>query len=73
MDTTTGATTRLRQLINDSGKSLSAIARDAGVSYDALWRWMKGKQPTYTLADAEKVYRALTGLEMIAAEGEKSE
>ena len=60
MTTPTTADT-LRNLVRDSGKSLTTIARLSGVNYFPLWKWASGRQGGYDLDSAERVFFALTG------------
>lgn len=55
------AATELKRLIRRDGRSLSSIAESAGVAYNPLWRWVTGRQPTYNLLCAERVFFCLTG------------
>lgn len=61
MSLTPDAAQTLRRIVAESGRPLRDLAREAGVPFDALWRWMKGKQRHYNLVSAEKVYHHLTG------------
>ena len=51
----------LKKEVKKSSMSLRRIAREAGVSYYPLQRWMAGKQEDYGLVKGEKVFRLLTG------------
>ena len=61
MSLTPDAAETLRRLIEESGRPLRNLAREAGVPFDALWRWMRCKQDHYNLVSAELVYHHLTG------------
>ena len=39
------STTELRQQIQESGTPIRRIAREAGVNYMNLWRWVRGITP----------------------------
>lgn len=39
------STTEIRQQIKESGKPIRRIAREAGVNYLNLWRWVRGITP----------------------------
>lgn len=49
------------RLIKDSELSLSAIARQSGVRYQPLWKFVKGRKRGYDVSDAERVYQFFTG------------
>ena len=52
---------QLRELIAEKGMPLSELARAAKVSYESLWKFSTGRQKSYNLLDAERVYFTLTG------------
>jgi transposase-like protein len=58
----------LRRKVLERGDKIKPLAREAGVSYDTLWRWATGrnKRPL-SLSDADKVWRALTGTGLMDA------
>lgn len=61
------AASELKRLIHESGLSISEIARQAGVRYQPLQRFVKDINPRYNLVAAEAVYHTLTGRTFIPA------
>jgi len=55
------AITQLRELILERNTPISELAEAAKVRYTPLWKWVKGRQRSYNLLDAERVYYTLTG------------
>ena len=55
------AATDLLSRLKESKRPLTEIAREAGVSYDPLWKWVNGRKKMYNLLDGERVYHFLTG------------
>lgn len=55
------ASGEIRRLLTETKTPLTDIARQAGVAYTPLWKWVTGRQKTYNLLDGERVYFALTG------------
>ena len=51
----------LRKRIGDDPRPLAVLAREAGVPYLALYRWVTGRTLRYDVGCAERVYRTLTG------------
>lgn len=61
----TPAIIQLRKLILEDWRPLTKLARTAGVSYESLWKFKTGRQQSYNLLDAERVYHSLTGKNFI--------
>ena len=55
------AIVQLRELIVAKGIPITELAETAGVRYTSLWKWVKGRQRSYNLLEAERVYYFLTG------------
>jgi predicted transcriptional regulator len=55
------AAVRIRRIIAEKGVCLTELARIAEVRYPTLYRWVTGRQETYDVIEAERVYYALTG------------
>lgn len=71
-DTATGefatAFDTILALIKERDCNLTQLAMQAGVSYDPLYNWVKGRTKSYNLLDGERVYHALTGRTFIGGE-----
>ena len=52
---------KIKDRLADDTRPLKTIARGAGVPYDSLRLWFRGKQRTYDVGLAERVWRFLTG------------
>jgi len=61
---------QLRERIIRDGRSLAAIAREAGIERAGLWRFMRGDH-TITLETADRL-AAVLGLQLTDAEPERS-
>lgn len=55
------AIVQLRELILEKGIPLTELAEASGVKYTSLWKFSKGRQKSYNLLEAERVYYFLTG------------
>lgn len=59
---------KLKHLIQSDSRTLAEIAREAGVSYQPLNRWMRrgpNSTKTYDVKDAGKVFKLLTGEDLV--------
>lgn len=59
---------KLKALIESDPRTIRAIAREAGVSYLPLYRWTRrgpNSQKTYDVNDAGKVFKLLTGQDLV--------
>ncbi len=61
------AIVQLRELIIAKGIPITELAETAGVRYTSLWKWVKGRQKSYNLLEAERVFYALTGRTFLPA------
>ena len=55
------AADELRRLLKEDLRPLKEIARDAGVPYVPLWKWVNKRQASYNLLQGERVFFFLTG------------
>jgi hypothetical protein len=55
------AIVQLRELILEKGIPLTELAKTAKVSYVPLWKFSTGRQKSYNLLEAERVFYTLVG------------
>lgn len=61
------AIVQLRELILEKGIPLTELAKTAKVKYVPLWKFSTGRQKSYNLLEAERVYYTLTGRTFLPA------
>jgi predicted transcriptional regulator len=61
------AIVQLRELILEKGIPLTELAKTAMVSYVPLWKFSTGRQKSYNLLDAERVFYTITGRTFLPA------
>jgi predicted transcriptional regulator len=61
------AIVQLRELILEKGIPLTELAKTAKVKYTSLWKFSTGRQKSYNLLEAERVYYFLTGRTFLPA------
>lgn len=55
------AASEVRRLVAASPLPLTAIARQSGVRYQPLWKFITNRKKEYHVEDAERVYKFFTG------------
>lgn len=52
---------RLRNLFENSGISMTALSKESGVPYWPIYRWLKVKEESLKLDHAEQLWEYFTG------------
>lgn len=63
------AADELKRLIIESERPLLPLSKVCGVSYESLWKWVTGRQKSFSLLEGERVYYELTGRTFLTCGG----